>query len=324
MSGTGEKAPAAEALVNARATANVDAAPHYREATFAAAIGLIANLLLGIVKLVAGIVGSSFALISDAVNSLGDTLASVVAIVALRYAQTPPDEEHPYGHTRVEAVAASNIAVIIIGSALLIAWEAIARFGARHDVPPVWTLAVAGGNVVLKEALYRYKVYVGRRTGSAAIVANAWDHRSDAFCSLAVLVGLIVVRWGGDAWIWADEAAALVVVVGILWSASRVFLSSVHELLDPQAEPGFVDRVRRSAAAVPGVRAVEKLYVRKTGLEYLADIHVQVDAKLTVAEGHTIGHHVKDRLVAEFDVLRDVLVHLEPYPHRHTADADRE
>lgn len=302
---------------------NDDAAPLYREATLAAAIGLIANLLLGIVKLVAGILGSSFALISDAVNSLGDTLASVVAIVALRYAQTPPDEEHPYGHTRAEAVAASNIAVIIIGSALLIAWEAVARFGARHDVPPVWTLAVAGGNVVVKEALYRYKVYVGRRTGSAAIVANAWDHRSDALCSLAVLTGLILVRWGGDSLIWADEAAALVVVAGILWSAGKLFLASVHELLDPQAEADFVDRIRRSAAAVPGVRAVEKLYVRKTGLEYLADIHVQVDAGLTVAEGHSIGHRVKDRLVAEFDVLRDVLVHLEPYPHRHT-DADRE
>jgi cation diffusion facilitator family transporter len=324
VSGRGEETPAAEPLAKARSALNADAAPHYREATFAAAIGLVANLLLGIVKLVAGIVGSSFALISDAVNSLGDTLASIVAIVALRYAQTPPDEEHPYGHTRVEAVAASNIAVIIIGSALLIAWEAIARFGARHDVPPVWTLAVAGGNVVVKEALYRYKVYVGRRTGSAAIVANAWDHRSDAFCSLAVLAGLILVRWGGDAWIWADEAAALVVVVGILWSASKLFLSSVHELLDPQADPGFVERVRNSAAAVPGVRAVEKLYVRKTGIEYLADIHVQVDADLTVAEGHAIGHHVKDRLVAEFDVLRDVLVHLEPYPHRHAPDADKQ
>lgn len=306
----------------ADARINVDAAPLYREATFAAAIGLVANLLLGIIKLVAGIVGSSFALISDAVNSLGDTLASVVAIVALRYAQTPPDEEHPYGHTRVEAVAASNIAVIIIGSAALVAWEAVARFGARHEVPPLWTLAVAGGNVVVKEALYRYKVYVGRRTGSAAIVANAWDHRSDALCSLAVLTGLILVRWGGDALIWADEAAALIVVAGILWSASKLFLSSVHELLDPQAEADFVDQIRRSAAAVPGVRAVETLYVRKTGLEYLADIHVQVDAGLTVAEGHTIGHQVKDRLVAEFDVLRDVLVHLEPHPHRH-ADEDR-
>lgn len=301
---------------------NVDASPHYREATFAAAVGLAANLLLGIVKLVSGIVGNSFALISDAVNSLGDTLASIVAIVALRYAQTPPDEEHPYGHTRVEAVAASNIAVMIIGSALLVAWEAVARFGVRHDVPPIWTLFVAGGNVVVKEALYRYKVYVGRRTGSAAIVANAWDHRSDALCSLAVLMGLVLVRWGGDAWVWADEAAALVVVAGILWSASKLFLSSVHELLDPQADTEFVDQIRRSAASVPGVRAVEKLYVRKTGLEYLADIHVQVDAGLTVAEGHTIGHQVKDRLVAEFDVLRDVLVHLEPFPHRHAGDAE--
>lgn len=322
MSGQGGGETSSRAADKVVPRTNVDAAPRYREATFAAAVGLVANLLLGIGKLVAGIVGGSFALISDAVNSLGDTLASVVAIVALRYAQIPPDEEHPYGHTRVEAVAASNIAVIIIGSALLVGWEAFARFGGRHDIPPLWTLAVAGGNVFVKEILYRYNVHVGRRTGSSAIVANAWDHRSDALCSLAVLAGLILVRWGGDAWIWADEAAALFVVAAILWSSSKLFLSSVHELLDPQADADFVDEVRRLAASVPGVRAVEKLYVRKTGLEYLADIHVQVDAGLTVAEGHTIGHQVKDRLVAEFDVLRDVLVHLEPFPHRHTPEAE--
>ena len=289
----------------------------YRSASRAALLGLVINLSLGVLKLIGGIAGRSFALISDAINSLGDSLASVVVLVGLWYAQQPPDEEHPYGHTRAEGVAASNVALLIILSALLVGWEAISRLHVAHDIPPFWTLWIAAGNVLVKEVLYHYKSRVGRRTGSAAIIANAWDHRSDALCSLAVLLGLGIVRWGGTDYAWADEAAALVVVAAILWSGVKLFRSSTSELLDPQADAQLIRKIRREATQVPGVRAVEKLWVRKTGLEYLADIHIQVDAQLTVDEGHRIGHQVKDRLVAHFASLRDVLVHLEPYPHVH-------
>ena len=289
----------------------------YREASRAALLGLVVNLALGLIKLVGGIVGGSFALLSDAVNSLGDALTSTVIMVALWYAQQPADEEHPYGHTRAEAVAASNVALLIILSALYIGWEALLRLPVQHGLPPGWTLWIAGGNAVIKESLYRYKVRVGSRTGSSAIMANAWDHRSDALCSLAVLVGLAVVRYAGPAWFWADEVAALVVVAAILWSGGNLFRISTSQLLDPQADAELVERIRQTAEAVPGVRAVEKLWVRKTGLEYLADIHIQVDATRTVEDGHRIGHDVKDQLVREFNTVRDVLVHLEPYPHTH-------
>lgn len=272
---------------------------------------------MGVVKLVGGIVGHSFALISDAVNSLGDTLTSGVVLGALWYAQRPADDEHPYGHTRAEAVAASNVALLIIISAVFVGWEAMGRLEVQHELPPVWTLWIAAGNVLIKEGLYRYKLRVGKRTRSAAVIANAWDHRSDALCSLAVLVGLGIVRWAGPRFIWADEAAALVVVVAILWSGIRLVRTSMSELLDPQADSELVEQIRAQSASIDGVRAVEKLWVRKTGLEYLADIHIQVDANLSVEEGHRIGHLVKNRLVQEFASLRDVLVHLEPFPHRH-------
>ena len=289
----------------------------YREAIRAALLGLVVNLTLGIVKLVGGIAGGSFALISDAVNSLGDSLTSIVVLGALWYAQRPADQEHPYGHTRAEAVAASNVALLILISALFVGWEAISRLNTQHDIPPSWTLWIAGANVIIKEALYRYKRRIGQKTGSAAILANAWDHRSDALCSLAVLIGLSIVLWGGPACIWADEMAALLVVAAIAWSSGLLFRSSVSELLDPQADEQLVAQIRDTALQVPGVRHVETLRVRKTGLEYLADIHIQVDANLTVDEGHRIGHHAKDRLLHEFASLRDVLVHLEPYPHEH-------
>ncbi|MBI5758417.1 MAG: cation transporter [Planctomycetales bacterium] len=295
--------------------------PVYREATVAAGLGLAVNLCLGIVKLVGGLVGQSFALISDAVNSLGDVVTSLAVLFALRVAQRPADDEHPYGHTRAEAIAGSNLALLVIVSALLVGWEAVQRIAVPHDLPPVWTLWIAAANVLIKEGLYRYKREVGRRTGSSALMANAWDHRSDAFCSLAVLIGLGIVRWGGPAWIGADEASALVVVAVIVWSGTKMFHSNSSELMDSQADVQLVHEIRKTAEAVPQVRAVEKLRVRKSGLEYFADIHIEVDAQLTVAEGHRIGHAVKDRLVTRFASLRDVLVHLEPYPHKQESAA---
>lgn len=285
----------------------------YRTVTRAALLGLIVNVALGAVKLVAGFVSGSFALISDAVNSLGDAFTSVVVLFAIRVAQRPPDAEHPYGHTRAEAIAGSNVAVIVMVSALIVGWQAIERLGVRHPLPPAWTLWIAGANAVIKEVLYQYKIRVGRRTGSTLLIANAWDHRADAFCSLAVLVGLALVRWGGPAWIWADEGAALVVVIAIIYSSARVFRAAAVELMDQQADPDMVEAVRRTAEAHDGVHHVETLRLRKTGIEYLADIHIEVDHDMTIADGHQIGHDVKDALMQQYDTLRDVLVHLEPH-----------
>lgn len=289
----------------------------YAQVTRAAVLGLVVNLLLGVVKLIGGIIGHSFALIADAVNSIGDVVTTVAVLFALRVAQRPADAEHPYGHTRAEGIAASNVALLIIVSAMFVGWEAIQRINVQHGIPPIWTLWIAGANVLIKEGLYQYKVRVGRRTGSAVIIANAWDHRSDAFCSLAVLIGLGAIRLGGPQYIWADEVASLVVVAAIIWSGAQLFRSSASELMDVQAESGFVDQIRAAAMSVKGVEDVETLWVRKSGLEFFADIHIEVDQQLTVAEGHRIGHQVKDELMKEFPNLRDVLVHLEPFPHTH-------
>ncbi|WP_262023842.1 cation diffusion facilitator family transporter [Blastopirellula sp. J2-11] len=290
-------------------------APLYRSATRAAWLGLFVNLTLGIVKLVGGVLGSSFALISDAVNSLGDSLSSIVVIFGLWYAQRPADEEHPYGHTRAEAIAASNVSMLIMISAIFVGWEAVRRLGTEHASPPVWTMWIAASNMVIKESLFWYKLAISRRTKSLSIAASAWDHRSDALCSLAVLLGLAIVRWGGPSYMWADETAAIFVVLAILINTSRLFRQSTSELLDPQADEELIQQIRAAAESVPGVCAIEKLWVRKTGIEFLADIHIEVDAQLTVEAGHRIGHHVKDKLIQQFAELRDVLVHLEPYPH---------
>ncbi|TWT30437.1 putative cation efflux system protein/MT2084 [Posidoniimonas corsicana] len=289
------------------------AAGLYRQVTHAAVLGLVVNLALGVVKLAGGIVGHSFALVADSVNSLGDVGCTLAVLWAMRVAQQPPDDEHPYGHTRAEGIAASSVALLLVVSAVLLGWEAVRRLGVQHGYPPMWTLWIAGANLVIKESLYHYKVQVGRRTGSAAIIANAWDHRADALCALAVLVGLAAIRLGGAGWIWADEAASLVVSVVIAASGVHLFRASASELMDVQAPPDLVDDIRRQALATPGVLGVDTLWVRKSGLEFFADIHIEVDPQMTVAQGHEIGHRVKDALIARHASLRDVLVHLEPF-----------
>lgn len=294
-------------------TGSADAAPLYREATRAAVVGLVINLVLGVVKLLGGVLGHSFALVSDAVNSLGDAVGTGVVLIALRVAQRPPDEEHPYGHSRAEALAGSYVALLVTVSAAFVVYEAAHRLDDPQTPPHAWTLWLAGANVLIKEALYRYKSAVGRRTKSSALLANAWDHRSDALCSLAVLGGLSLVLFLGPAWSAADEIASLVVAAFITATGLRLLRQSANELLDLQADDVLVREVREVAAAVPQVKAVEKLRVRKSGLEYFVDIHINVDPLLTVEVGHRIGHDVKDALRQKLPMLRDVLVHLEPY-----------
>jgi cation diffusion facilitator family transporter len=292
--------------------ANEAMAGVYARALRAAWAGLVVNLLLAVVKVVAGVVGNSIAMIADAVNSIGDGLSSAAIIGALKVSQRPADEEHPYGHSRAEAVAALTVAVLVGASAVGIGVEALRSLGGDHEGVPLWVLWVAGVNVVVKEVLYRVKRSTAERTGSAALMAGAWDHRSDALCSLAVLVGLAAVRWGGEGWGWADEGAALVVVVVIFAGAVRVYRRSASLLMDEQSEAGVVAVIREVAEGVAGVSGVEKLHARRSGMEVLVDIHVEVEPGLTVEAGHTIAHAVQREVLGRCREVAHVLVHVEP------------
>lgn len=284
----------------------------YRQARRAAALGLGVNLCFGLVKLLGGVFGHSFALLTDAVHSLIDAVISGMLLGALVYAERPADTEHPYGHTRVEAVAGACIALFLMMLALGIGWEAWSRRNQPHPTPHLFTLLIAGIGAIVQETLARYATRTAHRTGSRALLATAFDYRIDVMGSVAVLVGVAITRWGGPEWAWADNAAAAFIVAMILILAGRLFRDNVQELMDRQAEPGMLSDVRREALAVPGVRGVEKLRVRKAGLEYLVDIHVEVDPEQTVREGHAIAHAVKDRVIRQVVPIRDVLVHIEP------------
>jgi cation diffusion facilitator family transporter len=286
----------------------------YHQGRRAAFWGIIVSIVLGLLKLLGGLLGHSVALLSDAVHSLGDALAASAVWGALLWAQRPADREHPYGHARAEAVVGSNVALLLILSALWVGWEALSTLNEPSPPPAPFTVAIAAVCALLSEGLFRYGRRVARQTGSRAVLAASWDQRLDALGSLAVLAGLALAAWGGPAWHAADHVAALVVALVIGWAGGTLLWGSLQELMDRQADPELLDAVRREALTVPGVVGVEKLLVRKAGLEYLVDIHIEVDPDVSVRAGHAIGHAVKDHLVSCIVTVKDVLVHIEPAP----------
>ena len=285
----------------------------YRKTRRAALGALIVTLGLGVAKLLGGWLGNSLALLSDSVHSFGDALSSASILAALWWAERPADREHPYGHTRIETIVASNVAVLLFLSGIWIVWEAISEWDVPGPVPHWSTLIIASVSVVLNEAYFRYSIKIARQTESKAIEVSAWDLRIDVFGSLVVLVGLAATTWGGPRWHSMDHAAALVVAGLIFWAGGTLFWSSLQELMDRQAEPAMLQKVRDTARKVVGVCGIEKLLVRKSGLEYFVDIHVEVDSEISVREGHRIGHEVKDHLMSNLAAVKDVLVHIEPY-----------
>jgi cation diffusion facilitator family transporter len=295
--------------------ANHDIRELYGLGRRAAFRGCAVSLLLGAGKLAGGWFGHSVALTADAVHSFGDALLSGVVWVALRWSQRPADHEHPYGHTRAEAVAGSSVSLIVVLSAFAAAWQAIKAFVTPHPEPPSgFTLPIVAVSFFVNEALYRYSRNVARLTGSLALQASSWDQRLDSLTSLAIFVALALTQIGGPDWKAADHVAGLGVAFVILFAGAKLFWQSFHELMDSQAAPNVLETVRNQALGVAGVRGIEKLFVRKTGLEYLVDIHVEVDPAATVTQGHTISHAVKDHIMAEVDFIKDVLVHIEPAP----------
>ncbi|MGB1706636.1 MAG: cation diffusion facilitator family transporter, partial [Rubripirellula sp.] len=232
---------------------------------------------------------------------------------ALSMAQVEEDDDHPYGHTKAESIAGLSVSLLVAFSAGLLALETIKRFGSELEVPGIAAGVIAGVCAVIKEVIYRYTMRVAKRLSSSSLTAVAWDHRSDAIGSGLVAVSLLAAPYVGEWGLYIDPIAALCVCAALIYTGGKIFLSTAAELMDQQADAGTVQQVREIAEAVGGVQAVEKLRVRKSGLEYFIEIHVQVEGMMTVDAGHRIAHHVKDQLLVSLPRVRDVHVHIEPF-----------
>lgn len=278
-------------------------------------VSVSVNGALALIKLLTGIVGNSYALVADAIESLGDIISSLVVWGGLTIAARPADADHPYGHGKAEPLAALIVAAMLLFSAALIAFQAIREIITPHHAPEWYTLPVLLVVVAIKEGMYRYESRAGRRIGSTAVLVDAWHHRSDALTSLAASVGIAVAIFGGPGFEPADDWAALFACVFIVGNSLRFAREAVTELMDTSPDIRLSDEIRSAAGRIPGVRDVEKMFIRKMGPYFYVDLHLNVDAAMTVREAHDIAHRVKDAIRARWPEVADVLVHVEPFPH---------
>ena len=275
--------------------------------------GLLTNACLVVVKFFAGIIGHSNALIADAVESSADIFSSLIVWMGLSIAARPADEDHPYGHGKAEPLAAAVVSLMLLGAAIGISIIAIRDIRTPHHLPAPFTLFVAAGVIMIKEILYRRVSQVGREVGGTAIVADAWHHRADAISSLAAFIGISIALLGGRGWEAADDWAALVAAVLVAVNGVRTLRPAIAGLMDEAPDRSVKERVLHAAAAVDGVRSVENLNVRGSGLGFYVDLHVKADPKLPLDEAHEIAAKVKYAIFAAVPSVVSVLVHMEPY-----------
>lgn len=285
-------------------------------------LGIAVNVILGAAKFLAGIFGHSHALIADATESFADIFNSLVVWRGIVVAATPPDEEHPYGHSKAEPLAAAFGAVMLAAAAIWIAGKGTFDiyqllhpqiFQDYHREPVRWfTLVILVVVIAVKEGLFRFVIGEGEATDNSAVKTDAWHHRSDAITSAGAFIGIGIALIGGEKFSWADDAAAIfcAVIIGVNgWILLRPALS---ELMDKAADREVIEHIRKIAAGTPGVARVEKCFARKAGHLYFVEMHIEVDPQMTVLRSHEIAHDVKDKIRETMPEVRDVLVHIEP------------
>jgi cation diffusion facilitator family transporter len=273
-------------------------------------LGMLANLLLALSKGVAGLLGHSFALVADAVESLSDVLSGLVVYLGLKIAVQPLDEDHPYGHRKAEPFAALVVGLFLVGAAIFIMTESIHQIRTPHRLPEPFTLMVLAGVLVIKGLLSKHVGGVGASIQSTAVRADAWHHLSDAITSAFAFVGISValLTHRPD----ADDWAALCASVVILYNAAHQMRPAILELADRAPDPTIESDVRRIAESVEGVLGLDKCHARKMGFSFYVDLHVVVSGTLSVRDGHHIAHMVEDAVLQQMPQVEEVLVHIEP------------
>lgn len=275
--------------------------------------GLLVNASLAAIKIITGVLGNSYALIADGIESTADLFSSTIVWGGLRIAARDPDADYPFGYGKAESLATASVSLMLLGAAIIIAIQAIREIVTPHHAPAPFTLVVLVLVVLVKELLFRKVEAVGREVGSEAVRADAWHHRSDAITSLAAFIGISIAIVGGEGWEPADDWAALVAAVVIAWNGQRLLRPAIAGLMDRSPEPGIRERIKEIASAIPDVRAVEKVIVRRAGADYFADLHVHADPAMPLREAHIVSGKVKSAIRAALPNVRGVLVHMEPY-----------
>lgn len=274
---------------------------------------MVVNAVLAGVKIVTGLIGHSYALVADGIESLNDLFSSLVVWFSLKVANKPPSEKYPYGLGKAEQLGALFSALSLLAAGGVIIYHSVGNIIHRHHAPAWFTLPVLVVVIITKEVLSRYALKKSEETDSTALKGDAWHHRADAITSAAALVGIVVALIGGPGFEKADDIGALVGCTVIVFNGILLLRGALHENLDGAPPVALLEKVRTVAYSVPEVMGIEKLRMKKMGLGYFMDIHIEVDPLMTVEHSHQIAHRVKDTICKEVPQVRDIVTHIEPF-----------
>jgi cation diffusion facilitator family transporter len=275
-------------------------------------IGLLTNIGLSGLKFAAGYFGRSQALIADAIHSLTDTTTDIAIIAGSHYWSRPADEDHPYGHRRLETLVTAFIGIMLVAAGIGIGWEAISTLHKKQAASPGWiALYAAMASIVVKEVLYRWTAAVGKKIKSPALAANAWHHRTDAISSLPVLIAV-----GGalifPTWSFLDRVGAVIVSIFILHAALKIIWPAVSELIDAGVPEEIQNKIMGIASNTMGVREVHAIRSRYISSSIQIDLHIVVDGNISVRAGHTIADSVEGNIIGGIPEVLEVIVHVDP------------
>ncbi|MBD1258978.1 cation transporter [Maribacter polysiphoniae] len=273
---------------------------------------IIGNASLALIKGLAGFFGNSYALIADAIESTTDIFASFLVLLGFKYAKRPADENHPYGHGKIEPLITFGVVAFLVVSATIIAYESIQNIQTPHKTPKSWTLIVLGLIIIWKEISFQIVIGKSRQTNSSSLKADAWHHRSDAITSIMAFIGISIALLFGKGYETADDWAALFASAFILYNSYLILRPALGEVMDEQLYDDLILEIRVKSKEVEGILDTEKCFIRKSGMKFHVDLHAIVDSEITVKSGHDIAHRLKDYLRKEIPNLGHVLIHVEP------------
>lgn len=276
-------------------------------------VSIIVNLLLSVAKLAAGLLASSGAMVSDAIHSASDVFSTIIVIIGIRISGKKADRRHPYGHERMECVAAILLAAVLAITGLKIGSSGLAKITSGDyqglEVPGVLALAAAVASIAVKEWMYWYTRFYAKKINSSALMADAWHHRSDSLSSVGAFIGILGARMGFPV---MDPAASVVICVFILKAAYDIFKDAVDKMVDTACDPGTEKELRAFVLAQDGVLGVDLLRTRTFGSRIYVDVDITADGSLQLREAHRIAEHVHDEIEKNFTQVKHIMVHVNP------------
>ena len=278
--------------------------------------GMIVSAGLAVIKIVTGMMAASTSVVADGLESAGDVLASGLVFLGLTLAAKPPDWNHPYGHGRAETLTGLLVGLMLLGAGFAISFHALLLVGAAHQPPAAYAIFPLIGSIGIKSVMAGVKYRFGKKIGSLALAADAWNDGVDIVSGIAALTAVSLTLYDPQRFLAADHYGGFAVGLVVIFTGLRVTRDTGLQLMDTMPDERMMRTIREVAAQVAGVEGVEKCFARKTGLQYHVDLHLQVDPEITVRSSHDIAEQVRNRIRRDLNWVADVLVHVEPSPRK--------